>query len=158
MPSKIFKGNSLEIKQKKGRKVKVIIIIFISTRDATFTYCALLTLTRPNIILSCTHLIAALASHSQRSLLLLLLLFSSICCAYDFNHYPRPYPVLRSTLLPFSFLSVLASAATLYLSFPSFFFLSFFLSYPSLCLGSTNHCDRRSQPYWQHLLLLCCYS
>lgn len=138
MPSKIFKGNSQEIKQKKGRKVKVIIIIFISTRDATLTYCALLTLTRPNIILSCTYLIAALASHSQRSLLLLLLLlFSSICCAYDFNHYPRPYPVLRSTLLPFSFLSVLASAATLYLSFPSFF-LSLFFSFIPFPLPGLN--------------------
>lgn len=141
MPSKIFKGNSQEIKQKKGRKVKVIIIIFISTRDATLTYCALLTLTRPNIILSCTYLIAALASHSQRSLLLLLLLFSSICCAYDFNHYPRPggsaYPVLRSTLLPFSFLSVPASAATLYLSFPSFF-PSLFLSFIPFPLPGLN--------------------
>lgn len=145
MPSKIFKGNSQEIKQKKGRKVKVIIIIFISTRDGTLTYCALLTLTRPNIILSCTHLIAALASHSQRwgtvSLLLFLLLFSSICCAYDFNHYPRPggsaYPVLRSTLLPFSFLSALASAATLYLSFPSFFF-SLFLSFIPFPLPGLN--------------------
>lgn len=116
--------------------MKVIIIIFISTRDATLTYCALLTLTRPNIILSCTYLIAALASHSQRSLLLLLLLFSSICCAYDFNHYPRPsgsaYPVPRSRS-PFHFATLFlffcASKCSDFVPFLFSFFLSFIISF-----------------------------
>lgn len=167
MSSKIFKGNSQEIKQKKG-KVKVIIIIFISTAYSPQlnrrSSCELLTLTRPNIILSCTYLIAALASHSHR---LAALSQAPFPCSYSaqfvaltisiITHVPySAYPVPRLTLLPFS--SALASAATLYLSyFP--FFLSLFLCLPfPLCQGSTNHCDRRSQPYWQHLLLFCCYS
>lgn len=144
MSSKIFKGNSQEIKQKKEKLKSLLLFLFplhiLNPQLNRRSSCELLTLTRPNIILSCTYLIAALASHSHR---LAALSQTPFPCSYSaqfvaltisiITHVPHSaYPVPRFTLLPFS--SALASAATLYLSF-FLFFLSFTLSFPSLSLS-----------------------
>lgn len=119
--------------KKKGRKVKVIIIIFISTRDGTLTYCALLTLTRPNIILSCTYIsyrctgiaFPALppASPSPLQLNLLRLRFQSLPTS-RWQCLPRS-PFHFATL----FLSFCAGKCSDFVPFFFSLFLSFIISF-----------------------------